>query len=106
MARFYIKDALRTLLGIGRPAEFSYTTLPFKVRQIPPGMRDQNSILKLSSDLRRAKLGIKKCDRLLRNRDVRKDASRYNRVLGARAHFRQLEEHVEPILAAEESLRG
>ncbi len=107
MVKIHIKSAFLALLGRRNPnIKMPFKALPFKVRQIPPGMRDPNNIAKLRSDLRRAKLGIRKCDVFLRDRVVQSDETKFNKVLAARAHFRQLEEHVKPILAAEDAIHG
>ena len=107
MVKIHIKEAFWTLFGRSNPnIKMPFKALPFKVRQIPPGMRDPNNIAKLRSDLRRAELGVRKCDVLLNFRHVRSDQTKLNKALAARAHFRQLEEHVKPILAAEDAIHG
>ncbi len=107
MIKLHIKQAFYDLFGIPNPnIEMPFKALPFKVRQIPPGMRGPENIAKMRADLRRTKLGIRKCDAFLRDRSVQRDPVMMNKVLAARAHFRQLEEHAKPILAAEDAIHG
>ena len=107
MVEIHIKDALRALIGRRRSGvDMPFEALPFKARVVPPGMRDRRNIAKLHSDLQRSQRGAAKCEAMLGERGIRKNLDRLNKVLSARAHFRQLEEHVKPILAAAGELHG